>query len=190
MRIIILFVAVLLFMIPGTGRSDRDYDFVCNISGGSTTSGFQLMKGTDLAGKRVSAILEQVGLEKNFAVHAANVDNASALVKGSERLILYNPSFMQSVRNAAGVDWTSYSILAHEIGHHLNGHTLHRGGSRPAIELEADEFSGFVLRKMGATLAEAQAAMALIADPKGSTTHPGRKFRLAAIERGWRRAGK
>ena len=34
-------------------------------------------------------------------------------------------------------------------------HTLERGGSRPEIELEADEFSGFVLRKMGATLPQA-----------------------------------
>ena len=37
------------------------------------------------------------------------------------------------------------TLLAHEVGHHLNGHTIHRGGSTPELELEADEFAGFIL---------------------------------------------
>jgi hypothetical protein len=61
-------------------------------------------------------------------------------------------------------------------------------GSKPAIELEADEFAGFVLRKMGATLNEAQAAMSIISDERGSHTHPGRSLRLASIQTGWTHA--
>lgn len=71
------------------------------------------------------------------------------------------------------------------IGHHLNGHTLSRQGSNHADELEADEFSGFVLRKMGASLEEAQAAMKVLSDERSSATHPGRSYRLAAISKGW-----
>jgi hypothetical protein len=170
---------------PLSLMSDSNYDFVCNYGGGRVNSAISIQPSTDLANKRVAAIVDEVGLEKNFSVLAANVDNASALVKGSHRYILYNPQFMQTVRNTAGFDWTSYSILAHEIGHHLNGHTIQAGGSRPEIELEADEFSGFVLRRMGASLTEAQAAMKIIATPHGSSTHPGKTARLAAIKRGW-----
>ena len=56
------------------------------------------------------------------------------------------------------------------------------------MELEADEFSGFVLRKMGATLTEAQSALQLLANPYGSLTHPPAKDRLRAVEAGWMRA--
>src|SRR5690606_36946785 len=62
------------------------------------------------------------------------------------------------------------------------------GGSNHADELEADEFSGFVLRKMGASLADAQAAMAVLSDERDSYTHPGRASRLAAINNGWKNA--
>jgi hypothetical protein len=79
-------------------------------------------------------------------------------------------------------------VLAHEIGHHLNGHTVTSSGSQPSLELEADEFSGFVLRKMGASLTEAQAAMKTLASVNSSRTHPGQYDRLASIEKGWNHA--
>src|SRR5690606_36517304 len=76
----------------------------------------------------------------------------------------------------------------HENGHHLNGHTLSSRGSNHADELEADEFSGFVLRKMGASLAGAQAAMRVLAEKQASATHPARADRLAHISKGWQQA--
>jgi hypothetical protein len=78
--------------------------------------------------------------------------------------------------------------LAHEVGHHLEGHTVLGTNSRPEIELEADEFAGFILCKMGASLEQAQLAMHYIAEMKASKTHPGRIDRLAAIEKGWNKA--
>src|SRR6185312_2225684 len=79
-------------------------------------------------------------------------------------------------------------ILAHEIGHHLDGHTEAGLKSCPAIELEADQFAGFVLGKMGATLQQSQLAMYYISTIASSKTHPGRYDRLAAIEKGWNKA--
>ena len=58
----------------------------------------------------------------------------------------------------------------------------------PSIELEADEFSGFALRKMGASLSEAQVAMRIIAGARATRTHPARTDRLMAIATGWNRA--
>src|SRR5207302_1886689 len=52
------------------------------------------------------------------------------------------------------------------------------------------EFSGFVLRRMGATLPEAQAAMKIVASYKGSITHPGQEQRLIAIAAGWNNADR
>jgi hypothetical protein len=140
------------------------------------------------ARRMVNLIVDVVGLKPNFAVKAGDVDNAAAVISNGKRYILYNPVFIKQIRNAVKTDWGGMSILAHEVGHHLNGHTLLGSGSTPSIELEADEFSGFVLRRLGATLAESQVAMRLISNTKGSRTHPGRDNRLASIQAGWNRA--
>lgn len=145
-------------------------------------------KYVDGATKIIQLILETVGLQASFEVKKANVPNAAAVVYQGKRYILYNPSFIAAMDKAAGTPWASVAVLAHEIGHHLNGHTLDGKGSLPAIELEADEFSGFALRKMGASLSEAQIAMRIIATAKATRTHPARTDRLMAIANGWNRA--
>lgn len=137
----------------------------------------------------IREITDAVGLKARFELRATrDVDNAAAVAYDGKRFLLYNPDFLNSVNRAGHTDWAGISILAHEMGHHLNGHTLRGGGSQPADELEADEFSGFVLRKMGASLAQAQAAMATVADDGASASHPGRAPRLVAIGQGWQRA--
>ena len=136
----------------------------------------------------VKEIIDVVGLTPRFEMREAEIDNAAAVIMNGRRYILYNTRFLNQVNSASRTDWAAVSILAHEIGHHLNGHTLLQGGSNPTDELEADEFSGFVLRKMGASLADAQAAMAVLSDEYETVTHPGRKSRLTAISNGWRNA--
>ena len=136
-------------------------------------------------------ITDVVGLKPRFELLAtAQVQNAAAVVYGGKRYLLYNPRFVTAVNQAGRTDWAGISILAHEMGHHLNGHTLRQGGSNPTDELEADEFSGFVLRRMGASLAQAQAGMAVVSDEQASPTHPGRATRLRAINEGWQRASQ
>ena len=136
-------------------------------------------------------ITDVVGLKPRFELQATSaVQNAAAVVYSGKRFLLYNPDFVAAVNRAGRSDWAGISILAHEMGHHLNGHTLKPGGSNPTDELEADEFSGFVLRKMGASLAEAQAGMAVVSDEEASPTHPGRSTRLKAINDGWQRASQ
>jgi hypothetical protein len=144
---------------------------------------------TDDAQEIINDIITTVGLKANFEVRAATIANAAATNYRGKRFIVYDPAFIKKLNEAAGNRWASVSILAHEIGHHLNGHTLANNGSQPALELEADEFAGFVMEKMGATLQQAQAAMKLAASYKPSLTHPGQQDRLAAIQKGWERAG-
>lgn len=143
----------------------------------------------DEANEIIHDIIAVIGLKPNFEVRTADIPNAAALTYNGKRYIAYNPQFISKLNAAAGNKWASVSVLAHEIGHHLNGHTLTNKGSKPPLELEADEFSGFVLQKMGATLQQAQVAMKLAASYKQSLTHPGQRDRLLAIEKGWTNAG-
>lgn len=140
-------------------------------------------------GKQIAErIIEAIGLKANFEIQPANIENAAAVVYGGKRYVLYNPTFINNLVKTTGTEWAAISVLAHEVGHHLNGHTVTARGSQPALELEADEFSGYVLRKMGASLTQAQAAMKTLASTRASRTHPGQYDRLTSIEKGWNHA--
>jgi hypothetical protein len=153
-----------------------------------------LSKGGGTGKQVVAEIMKYTGLPANFVVVEGKVPNAAAVImQGPDqvprRVIAYNPAFMGQVIEATkSNNWAPVSIMAHEIGHHLSGHTIVPGGSQPPIELESDKFSGFVLYKMGAPLADAQRAIATLIPEKDGETHPGRKKRLAAIEAGWKEA--
>lgn len=162
--------------------------YICEYAGSGQRNKLVLSAPPKVALERINDILDVVGLKGNFSILSANIDNAVALVKGSRRYILINPFFMQELQNESKSVWTTYSILAHEIGHHLNGHTIGAHRSAHQGELEADEFSGFILGKMGATLREAQQAMVMISGSESTSTHPARKYRLNAIAKGWNRA--
>jgi len=136
----------------------------------------------------LASIMDVIGIETNFRIKAANVPNVEATIRHHQRYILYNPDFISQVNTATKNKWASIFILAHEVGHHLEGHTLIHAKSTPEIELQADQFAGYVLCKMGATLEQAQLAMHYIASIQASKTHPGRADRLLAIEKGWNKA--
>ena len=136
----------------------------------------------------VFEIVHLVGLEPNFEIRAGNVPNAIATIQDGKRLIVYSQSFMFDIQNRTGSHWPSISILAHEIAHHLNGHTISDLGSRPELEIQADKWSGFVLAKMGATVEQAKQAIASFGSALGSATHPPKSARLEAIAVGWQEA--
>lgn len=137
----------------------------------------------------VEEILDIVGVNTSFEVRAAKIPNAAAAVANGKKYILYNPNFMTALFKATGSNrWVPVAVLAHEVGHHLSGHTSTHTTSTPANELEADEFSGFVLRKMGANLEDAQLAIRMISSKYASATHPARGDRVEAIASGWNKA--
>jgi hypothetical protein len=143
------------------------------------------------AQKAVEEIVKRSGLKQNFYVmECPSIDNCFAATRNGERLIIYDSGFMRRVNSLAQTDWGAMSILAHEIGHHLQGHTLKQGGSDPGRELEADEFSGFVMYQMGATLQEAQSAISKMTTDFDSGTHPPKSQRLNAIQKGYNSAAE
>jgi hypothetical protein len=146
-----------------------------------------LIKKNSMQGM-LQQILNVVGITNDLELKEANVLNIEAKISHKKRYILYNPSFITDLNNTAKDKWSVIALLAHEVGHHLKGHTIHRGGSKPKLELEADEFAGFVLNKLGATVKQAQNVMYFIAKTEASKTHPSRGLRLSAIEKGWNKA--
>lgn len=144
----------------------------------------------DLAEARaqVERVVRVSGLEMNFEMIVEPSTPAAAQIINGRRVILFDPRFMAQVADTICPDWGAMSILAHEVGHHLAGHTLRQTAEPWRDELEADEFSGFVLARLGASLAETTSAAARILPEQATPTHPGRKDRLAALVHGWQNA--
>lgn len=134
----------------------------------------------------VDDILQVSGLEPNFEIRIRNSGNAAALIRNEKRFLVYNPTWMESLKGDSQSQWRLYGVLAHEIGHHLQGHTIDAIGSRPPTELEADSYAGFVLAGLGATLSEAQSLWQSL-PTRGSFSHPPRDQRLVAVRKGWDR---
>ena len=141
----------------------------------------------------IEQVMAFTGLPQNFDVTEAEVPNAAAAILLDKqnlphRVIAFNPQFIDLVRRETGGNpWSAVSIMAHEAGHHLAGHTIQPGGSQPPIELEADKFSGFVLYKMGASRSDTLKAINTLVPEAvpGDSTHPGRSQRAAAVGDGW-----
>lgn len=191
-KILLLAALVLGCILPTTAQKSfgaAKYSAMCSYYGENIASTVTAYEAGESAQTVIKGIMSAIGLRPNFELRSANVPNAAAVMIKNKRYILYNPEFMNKINTASGTNWAAISILAHEIAHHLNGHTLDQYGSRPATELEADEFSGFVLQRMGATLPDAQAALALISSPTGSKTHPPKYMRLESIANGFSNAG-
>jgi hypothetical protein len=134
----------------------------------------------------INTMLEKINWRENFSIREQNgINNAYATIINNKRYIVYDNDFLENLDNYAGTKWASISVLAHEMGHHYRNHVISSGGSTPPKEIEADYFSGYVMAKLGATLNEAHAAMAQIASPRASSSHPAKDDRLNAIAKGW-----
>jgi hypothetical protein len=192
-----LYVPVTLGLVaPAAAQAYREHEIGARALAGHPGAAGKIRSYEASADARaiVSGIMKQIGLPMNLDVRAApDVANAQALVETIEgrevRVILYNPDWMDNLEKTLGTDWTSVSILAHEIGHHLAGHLDPRYPNH-AAELEADKFSGFILNKLGARLEQAQLAMAMISPEEASVSHPGRALRVTEIARGWNEAAR
>ncbi|PQA53717.1 M48 family metalloprotease [Siphonobacter curvatus] len=151
-----------------------------------------LFKSNQHAETVVDNILKSAGMgfgKRNFqVVECPNTDNCYATIINGTRYVVYDNAFLKLVENRTQTDWSAVSIMAHEIGHHILGHTSDGTGSRPDKELQADYFSGFVLHNLGGSLENAQIAIKLLQNDEGDYTHPPKRDRLSAIEKGWREA--
>lgn len=163
-----LLVYFLLFIVPVLAKAQDDRN---------TTNDFATVED---AATIAQEIVKASGMKINFMIAEGPVPNAAAVLVRGQRFILYNPKFMNALNRKAGTDWAAVSVLAHEIGHHLYG-----TGTAMSSETKADEFSGFVLEKMGASLKEAQAALRVLPAGASSFSHPEPTDRMGFVADGW-----
>jgi tetratricopeptide (TPR) repeat protein len=167
--------------------------FVCSYTTSEIDTRANLTPGISVIGESniksiMSWMLQPIGLKPNFIVVESNyVSNAAALVFENKRFIVYNPQFFAYTRTATKTDWAAISILAHEIGHHLQGHTIESSVNHES-ELEADWFSGNLLYKLGATFDEACIALKTLCPEEASFSHPSKFTRLISLREGWRQS--
>ena len=191
MKRLILF--LLLIPILSFGQTKEGLELCLAFQSRSFDSDFE-------ADNALEKILSVTGLKKNFTLMECDgVNNASAFSVKGERYIFYNKNFMKDI----GEGSSNLAILAHEVGHHLNNHALdyilYAGGIvepdskevNRRLELEADEFAGFVMARLGYSLNEAKEPFYRLSNNNDDTysDHPSRDKRLNAVTEGYERAG-
>jgi tetratricopeptide (TPR) repeat protein len=150
----------------------------------------------------LNRILSVIGASKTFILQpCSGIDNALATSYKGLRYIIYDTEFMNDIANSNSA-WSQLFILAHEVGHHINGHSIDlliigsdilkpkTAAAKRQQELESDEFAGFILAKLGASLPEASEAINLMTSNKDDSysTHPNKTKRLAAVKKGYDKA--
>jgi hypothetical protein len=137
----------------------------------------------------VKVMLDSIKWKENFTLQEKNgSNNAFATIINNKRWIIYDNDFLESIDNYAATKWASISVLAHEVGHHKFNHVFSGQGSTVPTEIVADEFSGYMMYKLGATLDNSVAAIKTISTDKASATHPAKLDRVNAITKGWNKA--
>lgn len=196
-KLLIIFLSIPIFGFSQTACSYNSNTeaaaSICNSLNGKTSS-FSSNIEAELA---LEKILTALRIPRNFALVECNgIENCIALTHNGVKYILYDKFFMQELANINEIDDFIYSsaklsVLAHEIGHHVYGHTdnletISLKESR-RMELEADEFSGAAMYKLGASLQQAQMAVIKKSSEIDDTysTHPKKSKRLAAIAKGY-----
>ena len=162
---------------------------------------FHNYKTADIA---IEKIVSSVSIPNNFKlVECENIQNAAALIYNGERYILYDKDFLNAISERTN-DFGRIFVLAHEIGHHINGHLIsdvnyrlinerrkeETNAEKRKMELEADKFAGSVIARLGGNIEDATMPIRLIPNPPLNGTHPQTKDRVNSIILGYNNAKK
>lgn len=105
-----------------------------------------------------------------------------------QRSIWINKDFFKNVYDKTKSIYAPLSIIAHELAHHLYCHPLEYNPLYIQQELNADRYSGYLLRLAGTPKKEVSLALLNFADEAETTTHPDKLSRIKAVEQGWMEA--
>ena len=161
------------------------YPLLCSWAGGQVGQGLYPPKPAALYSLQLVSNALSVG---SIPIYEGNVPNAAATVLNGAPAIVYNTQFFAWMYSQGG-DWATTSIIAHELGHHLNfdstwyGQFLHPW----TRELRADYVSGFAMARLGASLEQATSALRAQFSYLGTPSHPDSPKRIDALAAGWHR---
>lgn len=211
MKTIIIFFLILMPSICFSQNNFSQRSYYENSKIASDICGEIADSNTQAAIVSVDVILSQVDIKPNFILRACDAegDNAFAATLENQRYIMYNTEFMNKIYMKSDSYWGYVFVLAHEIGHHLKDHTVDPVLADLGVgckecefnrnqELESDNFAGFVLAKLGATLEQAQEGIYALHKLSGGPlnyndselSHPNTARRLNAVKIGYLRGEK
>ena len=198
-------ICLILLMVQAGFSQNLDYEnngqsiAICTALLNGNVNSFTNQRQANAA---LDKILSSIGASKRFVLQeCSNMNNAVAVSYQGVRYILYDPDFMNEITYSD--TYQNMFILAHEVGHHINGHTLDLNlesdeiavnmslSSSRVQELEADEFAGFVMGRLGAPLSSLINVLKNISTENDDSysTHPNLSKRIAAVKKGFDSSG-
>lgn len=125
---------------------------------------------TDTTARQIIVrVLDLISLPVNFSIEPCDgLNTCRAYVHDNGvRYIFYDQNFMNQLSASSVNNWNLIAILAHELGHHLCGHTLITADNalHRQNELQADKFAGAILARMGASSKQAYASLLSVSHP-------------------------
>lgn len=191
LRSITLTVIFMVFSLSITGQVRIQLKEGCNYTSGvNTMSELYGYAPSEDARTIINKILQIFGIPANrYQVIAGNVNNAMATREGGTNYIVYNELFISKFRQNVEQEYAIYSILAHELGHLIQGHDLGEKDpvTRARYELEADEFSGTALRSLCSTQEQALTAIRSLRASIQDPLYPPFSAREQMIATSWRK---
>jgi len=167
--------------------ADDEFHIVCQMQHAAMGTGIKKLRKPPLEAKRIIEwISNAIGVRPEFEILEADFSRggiAAAATRGTRRYVIYDKKWFTFEKNT--VAWYSVFILAHEIGHHIHGHTHGFKPSRHQGELDSDRFGGWIVARLGGRLDQALSFMPYLSEA-GSISHPPRGKRIEATIAGWR----
>lgn len=148
----------------------------------------QAMSKNDFPGI-VLQITQALGEQPSFTVITTDSGGIAAYMEDGRRVLRIDRSALAAINKNKAKNWGSVFMLAHEIGHfdlgHLDGPMNIK--NLKEMELQADNFAGFVCYRLGASLDEVTQAVQAIPS-RSEDSFPQVDERVKAATNGWTRA--
>jgi hypothetical protein len=156
-KIAIFSLLVLAYTLPAQETLDITFDHLCLYHGEEWPSEIYQFPSNPNVEVLKDEILKNNLIEQNFEFISANVPTISVALQDGKYYILYSRRFFKNADRA-----TQLAMLAHAIGHVVNGHTFTESSQIPGEydsfdchlpsaqeEMEADEWAGYGLCRAG-----------------------------------------
>lgn len=137
--------------------------------------------------KLIKTIVEKIAVNANTFQYIScdHIQNAFAMIHpiSKNRIVMYDNNYFSTITD--NDYWFKVFVLAHEIAHHLNGHTILLNNvnesyiSSQKRELDCDYFAGHILYKLGAKESEILKIFEKLPDANSEiSSHPKNYKRL------------
>jgi len=138
----------------------------------------------------VENILSKINLKNTYFVTKVckGINNAVAIKYKGIKYILLDVEWMESIKYGKN-DWFHLFVIGHEMAHHLLKHTDNEKTTlliSRQNELDADEFSGYLLGVYGIEQKDINSLLVGFPDDNNpASTHPKKLNRINAIQKGY-----